>query len=486
MSKKMHDAFLASAWDTEELKIFRESVYNSFKNGDNERIYVAECSDKENSPTRGKDQLEIVDACLEAIEHSTRFILLDVGSYGTHLGVGNAVAVSSFLELELFQAILHRKPIYFIAVGSDETKLSALVSRFPDTQLSLSRVASLEEGFDEISRIMDGKADIIFNRRLIQSFTGETALQRQKNWADNKLFSEPEMFDGTIVGKLDGAAFDAELVDYYLMLGEGETHTNRVLTRTWIAIRSLMRFHYTSTNDPVVISLWRRAFALWRRATSWRGLHGHIWLGNVSALGSHAHMLGRNDLPFFDESPTQFSDLYSDLCSAYYNVSKLVGRRLSGVMLTRSEAYLSAGLRSRPVERSSTLLPLKGALEMRRWRFRKAGSTFSQALSIAEEQGASVNEIGFLMTELGFVEALAGSPRLGRRRISEGLSLVDRETWNPGFLARAERKLAVTSLICLDPTAARDAVTRALDVAEENDMLDQIRAPMRWLARSKQ
>jgi len=486
MSKKIQDAFLASAWGTEELKKLRERVYNSFKTGESERIYVAEYSDKENSPRRGKNQLEIVDTCLEAIEHSVRFILLDVGSYGTHLGVGSAVAVSSFLELELFQAILHRKPIYFISVGSEKTNLSALVSRFPDTQLSLIRVTSLEEAFDEISRIMDGKVDIAPNRNLVQSFTEETASQRQKYWGNNKLFSEPEMFDGTIVGKLDGVTFDAELVDYYLTLGEAETHTNRVLTRTWIAIRSLMRFHYTSTNDPVVINLWRRAFALWLRATSWRGLHGHIWLGNISALGSHAHMLGRNDIPFFDGSSSLSSDLYNDLCSAYYSVSKLVGRKFSGVMLARSEAYLAAGLRSRPIEQSSKLLPLKGALEMRRWRFRKAVSTFSQALSIAEEQGTSSNEVGFLMTELGFVEALAGSPRRGRRRISEGLSIVDRETWNPGFLARAERKLAVTSLICLDPATARDAATRALKVAEENDMLNQIRAPIRWLARSKQ
>lgn len=483
MIQKSYDAFLASAWHTEELKSLRQRIHNDFSDAEIERVYVAEISDRANSPDEKDDQLAIVDTCLEAIEQSNQFILLDVGVYGTYLGQESSKSVSSFLELELFQAVLHRKPIHFLLVGQEETELASLVSRLPNSGVSKTIVGNLKEAEAEISRVVDGKRALSVAPGLVSDFTDEVLRIRQKQWSDQKLFLEPELFDGLVVGSTVNDAFDAEIVDEYLQLAEAETHTNRVLTRTWIAIRYLMKIHYSTTRDPVVVGLWRRAFSLWLRATSWRGLHGHILLGNVSALGSHALLLGQNDIPFFDESDPSSGDLFNDLCSAYYSVSKMAGRGYSRFLLKRAEEYLSAGLQGRSREHSHRLLPLKGALEMRRLRLKSAVATFSEALTLAEGRGEEQNEIGFLMTELGFVEALSGSPRTGRRRIAQGLSAIDRDTWNPGFLARAERKLAIASLICFGFSDARDAATRALLVAEQHDMLNQIRAPMSWLAR---
>lgn len=481
--RKTYDAFLASAWHTDELKSLRQRIHNDFSGAKLERVYVAEISDRTNSPEEKEDQLEIVDTCLEAIEQSNQFILLDVGEYGTYLGQESSKSVSSFLELELFQAVLHKKPIHFLLVGQQETELASLVSRLPNSGVSKTVVGNLDEAEAEISKVLDGKIALSAAPGLVSDFTDEVLRFRQKHWSDRKLFSEPELFGGLVVGNTVNDVFDAEIVDYYLQLAEAETHTSRVLTRTWIAIRYLMKVHYSTTHDPVVVGLWRRAFSLWLRATSWRGLHGHIRLGNVSALGSHALLLGQNDIPFFDENDPRSGDLFNDLCSAYYSVSKMAGRGYSRSLLKRSEAYLSAGLKSRSRAHTHKLLPLKGALEMRRLRLKSAVATFSEALALAEGRAEDQNEIGFLMTELGFVEALSGSPRTGRRRIVEGLSTIDRDTWNPGFLARAERKLAIASLMCFGFSDARDAAARALLVAEQHDMLNQIRAPMSWLAR---
>ncbi|MEP2028225.1 MAG: hypothetical protein ABJI96_05895 [Paracoccaceae bacterium] len=100
-----------------------------------------------------------------------------------------------------------------------------------------------------------------------------------------------------------------------------------------------MPTHYYDTRDPRALDLWSRALRCWSKASAWRGLHGHLLLGNVSALGSLAQVKIRSELPLYDPSSPQRGDLYDGLASVYYSISKRCPRRAKHAMLARSAAY---------------------------------------------------------------------------------------------------------------------------------------------------
>ena len=61
-------------------------------------------------------------------------------------------------------------------------------------------VANLDEAEAEISRVLDGKSPLPETPTLISNFTDEVLRSRQNHWSDQKLFSEPELFEGSVVG----------------------------------------------------------------------------------------------------------------------------------------------------------------------------------------------------------------------------------------------------------------------------------------------
>ena len=79
-----HLAFLASSWNSTELRDLRVRIGQRFENDTRGRVWVAERDAKHLNPDHGIDQLEIIDACLDAIEASKLFILVDTGEYGSH------------------------------------------------------------------------------------------------------------------------------------------------------------------------------------------------------------------------------------------------------------------------------------------------------------------------------------------------------------------------------------------------------------------
>lgn len=465
-------AFFASSWNTPELRALRKTIWDRYKTDQHEQVWVAEGIKPDLDPASGADQLEIIDACLDAIEASREFLLLDTGDYGTYLNFAGTPSESSFLELELFQATLLQKPIKYIYLGrsAGQSNLFALVSSLAPN-VSAIKVESLKEAEYIISTHLDGNAKLPQTKNP-ERLTSALIQERHHDWSNASLFKEPQFLHGTICGPTT-ANTDLDVAEHYLELAAEHNETNRILSRTWIAIRTLMAIHYSDTRDPRPLVLWDRALRSWSKAAAWRGLHGHIWLGNVSALGSLAQVKMALNAPMFDPALPAQGDLYDGLASAYYSISKKCPRRIAPTMLARSEAYVEGGLRTRPPEERGSLLPIRGAINHRRRRYRAAARDFAEAYDLAAKTDKSPGHVGFLLTELGFAELFLLKPVLARQRIDEGLSMMTPDNSSPGYLVRALRKQAVASLACFDFAQARVSATQAYEIATKNQLHDQ-------------
>lgn len=465
--------FFASSWNTPELRSLRMRIWERYDSDQRGQVWVAEGIRPDLDPASGADQLEIIDACLDAIEASREFLLLDTGEYGSYLHFRGTPSESSFLELELFQATLLRKPIKYIYVGSsaEQSNLHTLV-RSLAPQVSTIKVDSLKEAELVISTYLDGDAKLPETRHP-ERLTGTLIQGRHQDWSNTSLFKEPQFLHGTVCGATTAKA-DLDVAAHYLDLAAEHTETNRILSRTWIAIRTLMTSHYSDTRDPRPLALWDRALRSWSKAAAWRGLHGHIWLGNVSALGSLAQVKGVLEIAFYDPASPGQGDLYDGLASVYYSLSKRCPRRIEPAMLMRSAAYVEEGLETRPQEDRGTLLPIRGSINHRRRKFRASARDFAEAHDLAVKNSESSGKIGFLLTELGFAELFLLKPKFAKQRIDEGLTMMTPENSSPGFRVRALRKHVVASLACFDLAQARLSATKAYQIASENQLHDQI------------
>ncbi|WP_299211227.1 hypothetical protein [uncultured Tateyamaria sp.] len=468
-----HRTFFASSWNTPELRSLRKTIWERYKADQRGQVWVAEGVRPDLDPASGADQLEIIDACLDAIEASQEFLLLDTGEYGSYLHFRGTPSESSFLELELFQATLLRKPIKYIYVGSsaEQSNLHALVRSLAPQVLAI-KVDSLKEAEEAISAYLDRDAKLPETKHP-ERLTGSLIQARHEDWANTKLFQEPQFLHGTICGPTT-AKTDLDVAEHYLERAAEHTETNRILSRTWIAIRTLMATHYSDTRDPRPLVLWDRALRSWSKAAAWRGLHGHIWLGNVSALGSLSDVRKALKTPMYDPASPGKGDLYDGLASVYYSLSKKCPRRIGSAMLARSAAYVEGGLETRPQEDRGSLLPIRGSINHRRRRFRASARDFGEAYDLAVRGNESSGQIGFLLTELGYAELFLLKPRFARQRINEGLAMMTPVNSSPGFRVRAHRKHAVASLACFDLAQARLSATKAYQIASENQLHDQI------------
>jgi hypothetical protein len=479
----MNKAFLASSWGNASLRALRARIWERHKNDERGQVWVAEKVRPELDPACGTSQLEIADACLDAIEAASEFVLLDTGEYGTQLSYQDAFSEVSFLEMELFQAAILAKPITIYLVGSvaERSPLGKLAARLTH-DVRAYRLETLAEAELAIMRQFDGGIGNSSRIDLSKTLVRAIVQSRHTDWRNQRLLEEPQFMDGHVCGPASDRA-ELDVADHYLNLAEQHRETNRVLSRTWIAMRTLMPMHYADTIDPRAIELWDRALRHWSRASAWRGMHGHLWLGNISVLGSLVQLRSRVEKPFFDPENKDGGDLYDALASVYYSISKQMPRVIGSRLLERASAYVDEGLSTRDTRHRRTLLPLRGSIHSRRWHFREAAKDYGEALDAAVLHDDGPGKIGFLMTELGFTELFLLNPRRGRQRIEDGLSYMVLGAASPGFRSRALRKYVIASLACGDLYTARKSAREIMTLVEENQLHDQNIWFVRRLAR---
>lgn len=475
-------SFLASSWSSGALIALRTRIWARYEKDGRGRVWIAEHIRPDLDPAQGASQLEIADACLDAIENARDFVLLDTGEYGSRLGYQDAFAEASFLEMELFQAALLSKPItvFFVGRASETSPLGQLAMQLAP-HVSTFRLESLEEAEDALVRHFDGAHPKAQRAKVSHLFSQNLIQERHRDWHNTRLFDEPKFMDGRVCGPTSAKA-ELDVAAHYLNLAAANTETNRILSRTWIAMRTLMPVHYAQTNDPTALDLWDRALRLWSSAAAWRGLHGHLWLGNVSVLGSLAQLRIRSGAPLYNPEQVKGGDIYDGLGSVYYSLSKRVPRRIGPKLLERALAYVEEGLKKRDPPLQDSLLPLRGSIQARRYQFRAAARDYTEAIDIAVARGDGSGQIGFLLTELGFMELFLLKPRQARQRIEEGLAHMTAEVSSPGFRVRALRKHALIALACGDMPAARASAVTAVKLSRKHQLYDQNNWMVRRLA----
>lgn len=488
--------FLASTWADVGMRQLRETVWRdgggrnladgSIRPG---RVWVSEFDRPDLKPglgtgvTYGSEQLSIIDVCLDAIRSCDRFILLDTGDYGTtlHSPAGRSSA-SSFLELELFQAISLQKPTTLIVCGSTGRR-SALVQLFQSMVpkgADIVEVRDLIEARAKIREISTGPRTPIPSSSARLWGNSVLADARHTDWNNGRLFEEPLFLAGLPAGDVS-LDVDADLAEEYLVAAETQMATDRVLSRVWIAMRALMGTHFSETSDPRLAGLWDRALQRWSYAAAWRGLHGHLMLGMLTASASQAQLRLRLDWPLFDLDAGSMADLYNDLSSAHYSVAGLMTGRRRRFFYERAELYLKEGFKQRPESEHWRLLPQRGSVERRLGRTSESRETFREALEVAEAMGNG-GTVALMKAELAQTDVRSGKIRRAFLLIEEALNEVPLD--NPvGETARIMRKAVYINLMAGRILNARKIARKLVNSVEAGQAFDQIDRIVKALAR---
>ncbi len=482
-----HRVFLASTWRDTGLQRLRQEVWQAGQReieGQRQpsRIWVAEFDAEELGRFDPRDDLMIVDACLDAIQSSDRFILLDNGGYGTRLGGLRGTAASSFLELELYQAVTLQKPITVLALGAsvaERSPLIALLNDFVGPASDIQIVSGLSEAKDCIFRICDdGKRGTSARRHDRRRAALALAKRYYPNWRQRELFREPIFLQGAPVGDISDSR-NADLAKQYLDDADRYLGMNRILSRTWIAMRLMMAEHFSETTDPRFTALWERALNNWNKAAAWRGLHGHLLLGSLAAASAQASMVQRLGGRLYDRDVDR--DLYSALASANYSIAGIMPHHLRRSFYRRAEAYVQEGWRKARASDRERLLPLRGAIELRLLRPWDAHRTFEEALR-SEVRTGDADRIGFVMTELGWAKLWMANVSGARTMLDDGIGKLT-ESCGIGMRARMLRKSMYANLVGFRFDEARDRATKLIEEASSADAFDQIDRGARLLRR---
>lgn len=183
--------------------------------------WVAEIDAPEVLPEK-YDPLLIVDKCLDAVELCKELIFIVDSDFGTMISHQGGVSQSSYIELELFQAAMHEKPIYLICIGStfDSAVIDGIVGMFNiDTNSRvlvdnyLSAQVFAESRVNGIHRNLLGNS--FKSPESIKRFSGHLALLRHHDFSNKNLFEEIEFLEGRPI--LTSERCDLELTEQLLL-----------------------------------------------------------------------------------------------------------------------------------------------------------------------------------------------------------------------------------------------------------------------------
>jgi tetratricopeptide (TPR) repeat protein len=457
-----------------------------------QRIWVAEQAYPAMSEKGGFRPMEIVDLCLDAIRNAERLFLVVDGSLGTRLTYEDSALVSSYVEMEIFQAVVERIPIYVFTIGDvgDDSPMANVLRFFAGAcpRSSWQRCLSAAEAGQRIERLREsgGRSVAGYGTRGARTSTiAAFTAARFSDWSNERLGDEVEWLGGQF--DQPSAKPDPALVAS--LLNDPRTPGRRVGTQTdlgraWLALRSLMGVPYRGPASEYDV-LWNRALGQWASAIAWYGLHAHIDLGHVAALGS-LHQVRRKmaDAGRSDVFAGHTASVHGAFGSCYYSLAKqcdgrgMSARSMRTVFMERAAKYVDAGLAAEPPERQAGLYALRGSIRLRAGMKSDAIGDYEMACRLSGDGQTGDAQYGERLSELGWAEWRAGRWRAGIAHQEEGLRLLAGKH-GPGFEARARSKLAISLGAGLRLRGAFREYVTAYHLAKSYQMDDQIRPGMR-------
>ncbi|MBI3568928.1 MAG: hypothetical protein HY084_12085 [Gemmatimonadetes bacterium] len=418
------------------------------------------------------DPLRRVDDLLAEIDQSPLYLVL-VGTdrAGSAIKVSTQSSQVSFFEIELFYAALRGRPIVVVE-RSDITRaprtvemLRLLRQTLPEaswyTAHSVQQAESLCNFFVDkvaarelstLGRIESAYSALLLGLwRSVESQPSDGHVE----WLGGTVLSGPERPNVTIID----ACLDHAASGYSLQ---------QRLSRVWVASRELMRYSWLEDSSQEWLPYWNRVFAAWNKAGGWYGLHGHIDLGYLAALNSMETVSRRWRTlnPSAEEDPA-WDPPYSAQASAYYALARRVGSLRYRFRGMKRALRLADMATPRDDIGRSNVLSIRASILKGLGAFRSANEAYERVLELRVSAGASEGAIGEAMTELGFGLLFTLHWVHGHALLHDGVTMMRRASYSPGFLVRALRKEAIACRLLGRFREAKELDQQARDVAEK-------------------
>ncbi len=432
-------------------------------------------------------QLPVTDE-LVATVGKTPFFLCILGGprVGTPIKISGQESSTSFFEIELYQAALHRKPIRVFELPdfAPQPRLKAVLEmlRFEISPNCWTVISTNDIG-RQARQILEALELMVATlpptvpvtrrrsllRRLVHRWWQLRGAPHELRKGDTHLSFLNEKFE-VPTGDVNTA-----LVDQLVAEASAQQDQERKLTRLWIALRELMKAPYYDKRFVDLLPSWNRVLGKWASSAAWYSLHGHLYMGCLAALKSLAtvresmrnRQAGQESRPG-EEPPS------GPLASAHYSIAQLLlesrGRTWH---LNRAESHVNAGLAHIHGD-PSNLLAIRGSIYRRQRRFLRSIADYKEVLRLREQAHEDEGRIGEAVAELGFAYLFVGRWIKGRGLIKSGVDLLKSRA-EPGFLVRAMRKMYYANLLTGRLRAARMIRAEALAISENKRLLDQIR-----------
>ncbi len=430
----------------------------------------------------GLASLDRLDECLRNIQRSQIFICLLHKRHGSSVEIPGTTEKwrASYFELEIFEAVLLGKPIYVFEsdIFAPEQPLQELLNTLGPALKLPDRRRSDDAIVKEVERLLAG--DVLPNkvdsspprqyesiRRLVRSFA------RGRGSGRTHLTDRPEL-------ELLGGRFQAdtapEAAKVERAIAEARAESNKLerLTRLWIAIRELAGAPYGKRGFDGFLPLWNAALGEWANAGSWFGLHAHLYMGCLAALGS----MERVRAALRDSKVTMPDSLriapHGALASEFYAMAKyLPPGKWHNSALSLAGEHIDGALKRRGGDRAGQL-SIRASIRLARGDVARAVADYRRVLSIRTAESEGSDYIGDAESELGFA-MLSGRGRTKGVAYQEcGVERLTKVGNRPGLLVRAKRKLAIGYVETGDFQAAVEQLAGASDVAIEAGLLDQL------------
>jgi tetratricopeptide (TPR) repeat protein len=478
------NVFFSSCFtDTDDVYLsIRERVRNEFNSADDRSVWMGEDFPvlAPKSPTA---PVEKALFCVKGVDRCDAYVAVVIDKHGSGIELGpKKKTQASFLELELFEAAISRKPAFvFILKGHEPTgRMAALLDLLAPALPGLCR-EPLDE--DEILR----RVGEILKRtqRPWRSRLGRFAAlgpvahtrlssSRHRPYRPGAELPKIQFLDGPYDPTI--AAPSLGVVETLLTTVDTYADHQSRLAILWLALRELMGQRPSRASGDHLIHCWDMALGKWTSSAAWYGLHGFCLMGCLGAISSRSRIVREYSRP----APLP----HGPFASEYYSIAKKVGDpRLGRIFLDLALEHIEVTLRDKE---AAEPLAIRGSIYWQIGRGKESITDYERVVELRRDEGAPPQKIGEGMAELGF--ALARS----RKTRSRGIELLERGVelgaTGPvdGFFIRAKRKLGLGYLIAGSPRLALHELAEAHRLAAKHGMFDQIGRIERIAARVEQ
>lgn len=441
--------------------------------------------------------LQRVDECLEHVRQTDIFVCILHSRHGSGIEADAARECwhASYFEMEIFEAALLNKPIFIFQMADfeprQETKLTEVLrilhASLPGT---IQRCRSDDELVERVERILasDIKPGSLLSpvrRRSgsIARLEGCLAAARSEAVWDVRRAPPLQFLDGLFEAGRQPPRKD--LIEEIIEEARNAKDQQRRLTRLWIAIRELMAEPYATTKQIEFLAYWNEVLDRWVAAGAWYGLHGHLYMGCLAALGSVFRVRQRIADAKHPSDPQLRLPPHGPMASEIYSIAKLLPagkRRRETLTLARThvDAALEHGIGDRSGYRA-----IRGSINLALGDFTTAIEDYDAVLHMRRGEGESEGRIGEAESELGFAYLRKRSFGTGLRYLESGVQHLVNGGGGAGFIVRAKRKLAAGYIVTGKFDHALSELSEAYQLAQDNRLDDQITPLMALAARLK-